>query len=209
MFLSSNFWLFVVGQKLYFKSIDMPSTKTPLVPFPVLTGCELVLCFPSKSSSKYLPEIRKYFVKIQNPRKNPAAAREIIFTEGSFFPLNLLSFVSWYRQRIKSSQVSDFLIVLLVILYSWCCCWWCLCWVVMVFVLMLMVMVFVLMVEFGVLALWWQRVWSVEPLWDLLISSTDGEPHINCPYLTTAIPPVTSAHLNAAQKVEVFAIGLF
>ena len=43
-------------------------------------------------------------------------------------------------------------------------------------------------------------MWSVEPLWDLLISSTDGEPHINCPYLTTAIPPVTSAHLNAAQK---------
>ena len=51
-------------------------------------------------------------------------------------------------------------------------------------------------------------MWSVEPLWDLLISSTDGEPHINCPYLTTAIPPVTSAHLNAAQKAEVFAIGL-
>ena len=73
--LIQQFWLFVVGQKLYFKSIDMPSTKTPLVPFPVLTGCELVLCFPSKSSSKYLPEIRKYFVKIQNPRKNPAAAR--------------------------------------------------------------------------------------------------------------------------------------
>ena len=51
-------------------------------------------------------------------------------------------------------------------------------------------------------------MWSAEPLWDLLISSTDGEPHINCPYLTTAIPPVTSAHLNVAEKAEVFAIGL-
>ena len=51
----------------------MPSTKN--LPFPVLTGREPVLycCLTvlPKSVSKYLREIRKYFVKIQNPLKNP------------------------------------------------------------------------------------------------------------------------------------------
>ena len=54
----------------------MPSTKNLPLPFPVLTGRQPVLycCLTvlPKSVSKYLREIRKYFVKIQNPLKNPA-----------------------------------------------------------------------------------------------------------------------------------------
>ena len=54
----------------------MPSTKNLPLPLPVLTGRQPVLycCLTvlPKSVSKYLREIRKYFVKIQNPLKNPA-----------------------------------------------------------------------------------------------------------------------------------------
>ena len=57
----------------------MPSTKNLPLPFPVLTGSEPAVLYCCccmtvlpKSVSKYLREIRKYFVKIQNPLKNPA-----------------------------------------------------------------------------------------------------------------------------------------
>ena len=57
----------------------MPSTKNLPLPLPVLTGpepavlccCYCCLTVLPKSVSKYLREIRKYFVKIQNPLKNP------------------------------------------------------------------------------------------------------------------------------------------
>ena len=126
-FLAFCCWTEIIFQK-HRHAIDKNS-PSPLSCIDRLWTCAML---PEQILEQISPRNPQIFC--QNPKSSQESSSstigqgEIIFTEGSFFPLNLLSFVSWYRQRIKSSQVSDFLIVLLVILYSWCCCWWCLCW---------------------------------------------------------------------------------
>ena len=120
-------WTEIIFQK-HRHAIDKNS-PSPLSCIDRLWTCAML---PEQILEQISPRNPQIFC--QNPKSSQESSSstigqgEMIFYKRFIFPLNLLSFVFWYRQRTKSGQVSDFLIVLLVILFCWCCCWWCLCW---------------------------------------------------------------------------------
>ena len=106
-------WTEIIFQK-HRHAIDKNS-PSPLSCIDRLWTCAML---PEQILEQISPKNPQIFC--QNPKSSQESGSstivqgEIIFTEGSFFPLNLLFFVFWYRQRTKSGQV----------LISWLCCLW-------------------------------------------------------------------------------------